>query len=104
MKIDSQKRKETVDFMQSEIKHIINEYGDRDPGNVGEIKTLAHMQEQLGEYCDEVKSESFPVHPHAFFGWTYFIITFLILAQVLMFFSPIFSILSIVIAVVPMLM
>lgn len=48
MKIDSQKRKETVDFMQSEIKHIITEYGDRDPGNVGEIKTLAHMQEQLG--------------------------------------------------------
>ncbi|MGN0760632.1 MAG: M28 family peptidase [Christensenellales bacterium] len=104
MNIDSQKRKETVDFMQSEIKHIITQYGDRDPGNAGEIKTLAHMQEQLGEYCDEVKSESFPVHPHAFFGWTYFIITFLILAQILMFFSPIFAILSIVIAVVPMLM
>lgn len=66
MDISQQQREEGVKFICDEIKHVIEEFGDRDPGSEGELKALDYMKSQLEGISDEVKSESFKVAPHAF--------------------------------------
>lgn len=102
MNISQEKRQESVKYMTDEIKFIIEEFGDRDPGSAGEIKALEHYKKELTAYCDEVKEEKFPVYPHSFMGWVPFVTVFMILGLVAYFFSPIASLVCIVIAFVPL--
>ena len=76
--IGEAQRADGVDFIQNEIKHVITDFGDRDPGSEGERKALSYMSDTLTQLGADVKTESFKVAPHAFFGWTYFVSIFMV--------------------------
>lgn len=101
MNISKQNKQNNIDYMCSEIKHIIVEYGDRDPGSKGESAALEHMAQELEKVSDSVVKETFDVHPHAFMGWTWFTATFLILGTLLSVLSPIAGFIGLILAVLP---
>ncbi|MBQ2847914.1 MAG: M20/M25/M40 family metallo-hydrolase [Clostridia bacterium] len=92
-KIIDQKDK-AAKYMIDEITHIIKTCGKRDPGSEGEKRSCEYMAEVLKKDCgcEDVKVESYEVAPRAFYGWIYFTITFVLMAVVLFFFAPVFSI------------
>lgn len=102
MKISEKTKQKNVDYMCDEIKHVIVEYGDRGPGSIGELKALDHMAEELKGVSDSVTQESFTLHPGAFMGWTYFTATFLLMATIATFFSPIATFILVILAFIPM--
>ena len=106
MNITKEKRSESVEYIQSEIKHIITEYEPRVPGSKGENQALDHMAEELSGLCGKqnVVKQTFKVAPRAFFGWTYFTSIFTMLGNAIYYMTPIFSILCYIIAIVPMFM
>ncbi|MCD7796508.1 MAG: hypothetical protein LUG95_02505 [Clostridiales bacterium] len=81
-------------YMHSEITHICKEMEKRDPGSVGEKQACDYMAEVLKKDCgcEKADVESFKENPGSFYGWIYFTITFVLLAVVFFFFSPIISV------------
>ena len=106
MNISNEKRQETVQYMQDEIKTIIEEYGPRVPGSTNEIQALDHMRDELAKTVgiENTAKQTFLVAPRAFFGWTYFVSIFTILGNAIYFMTPVFSLLCYLIAFVPMLL
>lgn len=102
--IGEAQRADGVDFIQNEIKRVITDFGDRDPGSEGERKALSYMSDTLTQLGADVKTESFKVAPHAFFGWTYFVSIFMTLAVPIYFLAPVMSIVCAIIAVVPLIL
>ncbi len=104
MEISNESKKQAVTYMTSEIEHIIKEYEPRVPGSNGENQALDHMQDELGKLCGEqnVVKQPFRVAPKAFFGWVYFVSIFTMLGNAIFYMTPVFSLLSYVIAIVPM--
>lgn len=105
MNISKEKKDEAVEYIQSEIKTIIESYGPRVPGSKNENDALNHMREELAKNVgiDNTIKQNFSVAPRAFFGWTYFVSIFTILGNAIYFMTPVFSILCYIIAFVPML-
>ena len=101
--ISAQEREKSVSYICDEIKNVIVNFGDRDPGSEGENKALDYMAGQLGEMCDKVDRDTFKVAPHAFFGWTYFVAVFMTLAVPVYFLSPVMVFVCIALSLVPML-
>ena len=101
--ISAQEREKSVSYICDEIKNVIVNFGDRDPGSEGENKALDYMAGQLGEMCDKVDRDTFKVAPHAFFGWTYFVAVFMTLAIPVYFLSPVMVFVCIALSLVPML-
>ena len=101
--ISAQEREKSVSYICDEIKNVIVNFGDRDPGSEGENKALDYMACQLGEMCDKVDRDTFKVAPHAFFGWTYFVAVFMTLAVPVYFLSPVMVFVCIALSLVPML-
>ena len=102
--ISAQEREKSVSYICDEIKNVIVNFGDRDPGSEGENKALDYMACQLGEMCDKVDRDTFKVAPHAFFGWTYFVAVFMTLAVPVYFLSPVMVFVCIALSLVPMLL
>ena len=102
MDISQQQRQDGVKFICDEIEHVIKQFGDRDPGSDGENKALAYMKDQMAEYSDEVRSETFKVAPHAFFGWTYITATCALISIITLFFAPIVSLVLVILGLLPM--
>ncbi len=102
MDISQQQRQDGVKFICDEIEHVIKQFGDRDPGSDGENKALAYMKNQMAEYSDEVRSETFKVAPHAFFGWTYITATCALISIITLFFAPIVSLVLVILGLLPM--
>ena len=102
--ISAQEREKSVSYICDEIKNVIVNFGDRDPGSEGENKALDYMAGQLGEMCDQVDRDTFEVAPHAFFGWTYFVAVFMTLAVPVYFLSPVMVFVCIALSLVPMLL
>ena len=102
--ISAQEREKSVSYICDEIKNVIVNFGDRDPGSEGENKALDYMAGQLGEMCDKVDRDTFKVAPHAFFGWTYFVAVFMTLAVPVYFLSPVMVFVCIALSLVPMLL
>lgn len=100
--IPAEEREKSVSYICDEIKNVIVNFGDRDPGSEGENKALDYMADQLGEMCDKVDRDKFQVAPHAFFGWTYFVAVFMTLAVPIYFLSPVMVFVCILLSVVPM--
>lgn len=101
--ISAQEREKSVSYICDEIKNVIVNFGDRDPGSEGENKALDYMAGQLDEMCDKVDRDTFKVAPHAFFGWTYFVAVFMTLAVPVYFLSPVMVFVCIALSLVPML-
>lgn len=104
MNISQQSKDDAVKYIESEIKDIICNYEPRVPGSLGENQALDHMQDELAKMCgrENTLKQAFPVAPRAFFGWTYFVAIFTMLGNIVYFFTPVFSILCYLIAIVPM--
>lgn len=102
MDISQQQRQDGVKFICDEIEHVIKQFGDRDPGSDGENKALSYMKDQMAEYSDEVRSETFKVAPHAFFGWTYITATCALISIITLFFAPIVSLVLVILGLLPM--
>ena len=81
-------------YIIDEITYVIKNCGKRDPGSEGEKKSCEYMAEVLKKDCgcEDVKIESCEVAPRAFYGWIYFVCTFVLIAMALFFVAPIFSI------------
>ena len=101
--ISAQEREKSVSYICDEIKNVIVNFGDRDPGSEVENKALDYMAGQLDEMCDKVDRDTFKVAPHAFFGWTYFVAVFMTLAVPVYFLSPVMVFVCIALSLVPML-
>lgn len=83
---------ESVEYICSEIKHIITTFDKRDPGSAGERQAQEYMKDELSKYTDEVCLEDFKVHPKSFYGWIRFDLVLLLLAIALYFFIPFVSV------------
>ncbi|MEG2561212.1 MAG: hypothetical protein RSB10_01230, partial [Clostridia bacterium] len=66
-----------------------------------EKETLEDLQKQFFAMTDNIDEISSVTTPHAFIGWTYFYSIFLILSAIVYFMSPIMSIVSVLVAVIP---
>ncbi len=104
MEITKESKEKAVSYITSEIEHIIKGYEPRVPGSTGENQALDHMKDELASMCGEgnVVKQPFRVAPRAFFGWTLFVTIFTILGNAIYYMTPVFSILSYVIAIAPM--
>lgn len=91
MKISEELRNNNVRYITDEIEMTCKTFGDRDPGSEGETKAVEHMAEELRKYCDDVKVESFEVHPKSFFGWIPYTVISVVLGFISYFFLPILA-------------
>lgn len=91
-------------FMSDEITATIKNYGKRAPGSEGEklcVENMAKQCEELG--CDDIKVESFNLHPDAFMGWIYITVS-LLLAAFGLYFASHFLNNSIVLKIISLIM
>lgn len=102
MNLSSNDIKSNVRYIMEGIKNIINSFGRRGPGDVGEILAQDYMASELSKYSDTVEREEFEVRPTAFMGWIYISCTMLIMAMALYFFFPIASLIILAIGILPM--
>jgi len=80
-------------YVVDNIKHVINEFGPRDPGSEGETKGQHYVKEELEKYTDDVKIEPFQVAPKAFMGFMPVIGVILIISFVVYWFYPLVALL-----------
>lgn len=93
-----EKKYDAAKYMVKEITHICTKIEKRDPGSIGEKKACEYMAKALKEDCgcERADVESFKENPRSFFGWLFFTLTFVLAAIVLYFFSPVVSVILIV--------
>lgn len=93
-----EKKYDAAKYMVKEITHICTKIEKRDPGSIGEKKACEYMAKTLKEDCgcERADVESFKENPRSFFGWLFFTLTFVLAAIVLYFFSPVVSVILIV--------
>lgn len=88
-----------ADYIVSEIKHVVDEYGKRESGSDNERAAIEYMAETLRPCVDEVKVEPFKFHPGAFMGWIYITVTMVLLAFACYFIAPVVSVVLILLGV-----
>lgn len=88
------KKEKAAQYIIDDITKVIKTCGKRDPGSEGEKKSCEYMADVLKKDCgcENVKIESYPVHPRAFYGWIYFTCAFVLIAMVCFFFAPVIGI------------
>lgn len=88
------KKEKAAQYIIDDITKVIKTCGKRDPGSEGEKKSCEYMADVLKKDCgcENVKIESYPVHPRAFYGWIYFTCSFVLIAMVCFFFAPVIGI------------
>lgn len=93
-----EKKYDAAKYMVKEITHICTKIEKRDPGSIGEKKACEYMAKVLKEDCgcERADVESFKENPRSFFGWLFFTLTFVLAAIALYFFSPVVSVILIV--------
>ncbi len=63
---------EMLKYMTDGIKHVCQKYKRRGPGTQSERDAQDFFKEELKKYSDEVISDDFTVHPHAFMGFIFY--------------------------------
>lgn len=81
------KVRECSNFSVREIKKICKEIGPRPSGEENEQKAQNYVENLMSGIADEVKSESFDVHPRAFMSWVMIDGIGMIIAAILMILS-----------------
>ena len=92
------KKDAAAEYMLKEITYICQKFEKRAPGSKGEEQACEYMANVLKEQCgcERADVEEFKENPGSFYGWSYFTITFVLLAIALFFVFPLASILLIV--------
>ncbi|MBR5562193.1 MAG: M20/M25/M40 family metallo-hydrolase [Clostridia bacterium] len=85
-------RRMYTNYAARAIKKVCKEIGPRFAGTEEEKKGIDFMAEELKTCCDEVKTESFTVHPKAFLGWIPLSVVLMTVASVLLFLGQFFAI------------
>lgn len=61
-----------ADYAVDGIGHIVEAFGPRKCGSLGERQTQEYLAKELKKYCDSVSRETFDVHPDAFMSFVPF--------------------------------
>lgn len=85
-------RRMYTNYAARAIKKVCKEIGPRFAGSEEEKKGIEFMAEELKTCCDEVKIDSFTVHPKAFLGWIPLSVFLVTVASVLFFLGQFFAI------------
>lgn len=85
-------RRMYTNYAARAIKKVCKEIGPRFSGSEEEKKGIEFMSEELKTCCDDVKVDSFSVHPKAFLGWIPMSGALMIVASVLFFVAQFFEI------------
>ena len=85
-------RRMYTNYAARAIKKVCKEIGPRFAGSEEEKKGIEFMQEELKTCCDDVKTDSFTVHPKAFLGWIPLSVVLMTVASVLLFLGQFFAI------------
>ncbi|NLZ25207.1 MAG: Zn-dependent exopeptidase M28 [Clostridiales bacterium] len=96
-------KQQMADYMEEGIAEVIKSFGKRSPGSEGEKQCAEYFKNELEKYCENVKIESFSLHPGSFFGWIYITVTFMLAATALYFFVPLASAILVVLGFILML-
>lgn len=60
----------SADFMIRGIEYVCRHFKKRSAGSASERASQRYFSSELKQWADAVAEESFPLHPHAFLGWT----------------------------------
>lgn len=85
-------RRMYTNYAARSIKKVCKEIGPRFAGSEAEKKGIDYMAEELKTCCDEVKSDSFTVHPKAFLGWIPMTVVLMTISSVLFFVGQFFAV------------
>ncbi len=91
-------RRMYANYAARAIKKVCKEIGPRFSGSEEEKKAIEFMSEELKTCSDDVKTDSFSVHPKAFLGWVPMSGTLMIIATALFFVAQFFEIAALFIA------
>lgn len=91
-------RRMYTNYAARAIKKVCKEIGPRFSGSDQEKQGIEFMSEELRTCCDDVKVDSFSVHPKAFLGWIPMSGALMIVASVLFFVAQFFEIAALFIA------
>ena len=78
-------RRMYTNYAARAIKKVCKEIGPRFAGSEEEEKGIGFMEAELKTCCDEVKTDSFTVHPKAFLGWIPLSVVLMTISSVLFF-------------------
>lgn len=85
-------RRMYTNYAARAIKKVCKEIGPRFSGSDEEKKGIEFMSEELKTCCDDVKVDSFAVHPKAFLGWVPMSGILMIIATAIFFVAQFFEI------------
>lgn len=85
-------RRMYTNYAARSIKKVCKEIGPRFAGSEEEKKSIEYMAEDLKTCCDEVKIESYTVHPKAFLGWIPLSVVLMTISCALFFVAQFFAI------------
>ena len=85
-------RRMYTNYAARSIKKVCKEIGPRFSGSEAEKKGIEFMAEELKTCSDDVKIDSFTVHPKAFMGWIPFSAILMIISTALFFVGQFFDI------------
>lgn len=66
----------TKQFMKDGIRYVCENFKKRSPGSKSERDAQDYFKTELEKYADDVISEDFKLHPHAFMGFIIIAVTF----------------------------
>lgn len=96
-------KQNTLKYMESEIKTVSNNFPYREAGSIDEINSIEYYIDIIDNFIDDKYIIKTPVvvQPRYYFGWAYFLAAFLIVATAVYFITPVFSIFTTIISVLP---
>lgn len=84
---------ELLKYMIDGIKFVCQKYKRRSPGSQSERDAQDYFKKELSEFADEVYSEDFTLHPHAFIGFIFYSAIFSLIGVACYWLSPVSSVL-----------
>ncbi len=86
----------TLKYMVDGIKYVCETYKRRSPGSQSERDAQDYFKKELAGYSDEVYSEDFTMHPHAFMGFIFYSASFSLIGILCYWFSHLSPVLPVV--------
>ena len=86
---------ELLKYMIDGIKFVCQKYKRRSPGSQSERDAQDYFKKELSEFADEVYSEDFTLHPHAFMGFIFYSAIFSLIGVACYWLSPVSSVLPV---------
>jgi len=105
MKTSTELRKDTLSYIKDGIAYVCKNFKNRSPGSESEKKAQEYFAKELANYADEVKSETFTLHPKGFMGFIPIVSVLMIISVVLFFVqkyvrNPVFPYISAVLTLI----